>query len=1158
MLTNSDNSADREQRLSAIVLACLEALDSGRPLDRAELRVRYPEFADELARFLDDQERVDQCAAPLRAAAQGGSGGTGGVVRSFVSCPNVLGDYRILREIARGGMGVVYEAVQEPLGRHVALKVLPPSALPNPVHLERFRREARAAAHLHHTHIVPVFDVGQCDGVHFYAMQFIRGQGLDKVVAELRRLRNQTSVAAAEAGPDSTTNDGSVAHSLLTGRFTAPAPAPGGRDAPTPEGTPGSTSALSGDGSEAGYYRSVARLGLQAAEALAYAHRQGVLHRDVKPSNLLLDVQGTVWITDFGLAKAEGTEDLTHTGDIVGTVRYMAPERFDGRSLPESDVYGLGVTLYELLALRPAFEGGNRARLLEKVLHEPPVSLRKLDPHMPRDLETVVHKCLAKEPAERYATADALAEDLRRFLADRPIRARRSSLSERAWRWCRRNPVVAGLLAAVGMALLGVAVVSTLFALEARGRARDAEQAELQVKDKLHAESLARARAARWSGRPGARFDGLEAISQATQLARELHKSEEHFLELRNEAIACLALADLRLTSSDDVPPRSMNSDPQGNITVFRREDGGKPFTLKGPGTHAFFKLFSPDGQFLASVHHQDCLHVWNLNTRRQVFSAESWTGGMVFSPDSRLVVSAATANLVCVYETATGKTVHRLTPGERLGGFVFDPSGRQLVISTAQPSAVHFIDVDTGRRLRSVSMPVLLDGALVWRADGQLLAGPGIDRQIYTLHVPSGQTQAVLRGPIVVTTSLGFSPEGGLLASSGWDNALRLWDPLTGRLLLQRAATGVYMDSWGQVAGGSRSGARNEKWKPVESQALFTVSAVARAGPVYGVCFSQDGQLLFCAEEQGVRIWDWRARRDVGLVPAVFAGSVHTVPGDGSLLVADRQGLVRWPIRPAEQTGGTKLHIGPPERLCEGSFENSSLTHDGKVLTAIRRNSQPLVIHLNSRAVKELGSHPTARVTAVSPDGRWVATANYMGEEFPVSVRVWDVASGQVVKEYGQAEVNTNAGVSFSGDSQWLVLSTRLDYRFIRTGTWTVELVLAHEQAPKRSVAHVSNHDSALQALARGYSVLQVVDPDRRELARLPCPAEGEVAQAALSPDGAALAVLCGDGAVHVWDVRYLRTELAELELDWDQPPFRSTPDTPPVRSIRDVSVER
>jgi serine/threonine protein kinase len=403
------------------------------------------------------------------------------------AAPRQLGEYRILREVGRGGMGIVYEAVQESLGRHVALKVFPEHGLLSPAHLERFRRESKAAAQLHHTNIVPVFGVGEHEGVHYYAMQFIPGQGLDLVLKELQRLRAQQGWSIPESLEHG--GDRSIAQGLFSGHWPGSAAPLGEPDSSSEvaavpgasvsqSAAPGSRQEPTGK-STAEYFRSVARMGLQVAEALTHAHQQGILHRDIKPSNLLLDVRGTVWVTDFGLAKTEGTEDLTNTGDIVGTLRYMAPERFNGWSDPRSDVYGLGITLYEMLTLRPAFQDSHRPRLIGRVLHDDPPRPRKLDPHIPRDLETIILKAIAKEPADRYQTAEALAEDLRRFLEDRTIQARRSSTSERTWRWCRRNPLVASLGVALGLILSGSVIGLTVLYLSAdaqRGRAEEAEE----------------------------------------------------------------------------------------------------------------------------------------------------------------------------------------------------------------------------------------------------------------------------------------------------------------------------------------------------------------------------------------------------------------------------------------------------------------------------------------------------------------------------------------------------------------------------------------------------------------------------------------------------------------------------------------------------------
>jgi serine/threonine protein kinase len=484
-MNNSGETGDRLDRLAEEFAARWRAGE--RPLV-TEYAEKYPELASEI-RELFPALLVMENLKPVTGDLTGSTHQA--ITRLDERTPLVLGEYRLLREIGRGGMGMVYEAVQESLGRHVALKILPGHGLGSATYLERFRREARAAGRLHHTNIVPVFGTGECGGVHYYAMQFIPGQGLDRVLDDLRRLRG--SDLPVHGTPCA------AARGLLTGELFA------ARTLPVPETVnPGDLSSgpipfeapstvipsaprctdlsIATAGT---YFRSVARVGLQVAEALAHAHRQGILHRDIKPSNLLLDPQGTVWVTDFGLAKAD-EESLTGTGDILGTLRYMAPERFEGVSLPEGDVYSLGLTLYEMLTLRPVFEDANRARLIERVIRDAPVPLRRVDSRVPRDLETVVMKCLAKAPAERYATASDLASDLRLFLADQPVRARRTPRHERAWRWCKRNPWVATLSLLVALLLCtlasGSVVVAFQFrkqrdeAIETADRARKAEQ----------------------------------------------------------------------------------------------------------------------------------------------------------------------------------------------------------------------------------------------------------------------------------------------------------------------------------------------------------------------------------------------------------------------------------------------------------------------------------------------------------------------------------------------------------------------------------------------------------------------------------------------------------------------------------------------------------
>jgi tetratricopeptide (TPR) repeat protein len=449
------SSASGSDRLGQLADEILQRFRRGEKPALTEYTGRHPELAEQIrelfsALLLLEEVRPGQQTVIGTGAMPGGGGP-----------PRRLGEYRLVREIGRGGMGIVYEAEQESLGRRVALKVLAPGALHDARHVERFQREARAAARLHHSNIVGVFGVGEDEGTHYYVMQYIEGRPLDEVLAELRKLR------AAGDRPGSP-------------RASPAGPAPPEQAEPASPTTPSSN--LLSDPHRP-FAKSVAHLGVQVADALDYAAGQGVLHRDIKPSNLLLDVWGTVWLTDFGLAKATGTPDLTRTGDLLGTLRYMAPERFEGRADVRSDVYALGLTLYELLAQRPAFSGQDQADLVRQITNAEVPRLDRLNPQLPRDLVTVVHKAMARDPADRYQTAGALAEDLRRFLDDRSIQARRASLPEQAWRLCRRHPSTMGMLAAL-LALLVLGTGSWLYVkgqkAERRGRAREAIEAGLK------------------------------------------------------------------------------------------------------------------------------------------------------------------------------------------------------------------------------------------------------------------------------------------------------------------------------------------------------------------------------------------------------------------------------------------------------------------------------------------------------------------------------------------------------------------------------------------------------------------------------------------------------------------------------------------------------
>lgn len=414
-----------------------------------EYMKRYPRWTTEIQDLLPAVQMMEELK-PRREDAESRAH----TLPEPTVVPEKIGHFRIIREIGRGGMGVVYEAVQESLGRRVALKVLPKHLLSNEKLRTRFHRESQAAARLHHTNIVPVFGVGEADGLCFYYMQLISGQGLDQVIR----------TAAAGLKPRLTARQVHTVGRVLPAK-TSPtidsrpsSGTPVAEDGPLPNGS----KTVMASRSPAEYIQTVARMGVQVADALAYAHSQGVLHRDIKPSNLILDDRGTVWVTDFGVAKLLEEAQHTQSGDVVGTLKYMSPERFAGKSDARGDVYSLGITLYELLTLRPAFPDTTPQHLIQLITLSDPPPLRKSNPNVPRDLETIVLKAASRHADQRYQTAGELADDLRRFLDDRTISARRAGPIEQAWRWCRRNTALAASLAIAFLLMVAVTVISVV------------------------------------------------------------------------------------------------------------------------------------------------------------------------------------------------------------------------------------------------------------------------------------------------------------------------------------------------------------------------------------------------------------------------------------------------------------------------------------------------------------------------------------------------------------------------------------------------------------------------------------------------------------------------------------------------------------------------
>ncbi len=529
----------------------------GRRIDRpGGLRRQYPEYADSIRQLLPALEVLaDLGRSADRRAVRGLSADL-----ESADGAGVLGDFRILREVGRGGMGVVYEARQLSLGRRVALKVLPFAAALDPRQLQRFKVEAQAAALLHHTHIVPVFAVGVERGVHYYAMQLIDGRTLAHAIRELRRLHGLTSKeepSAAgwhQAGPDEEHAPNRPDATESPTKEAPPTPTVANYAAePSPH--PAILSSGSSIRSRA-FFQAAARLGIQAAEALEYAHSLGVVHRDVKPANLLLDTRGQLWVTDFGLAQveAEGGLALTLTGDVLGTLRYMSPEQAMGRRTlvdHRTDIYSLGVTLYELLTLHPAIEGSDRQEILRRIAFDDPTNLRRHNPAVPRELETIVLKAMAKEPEGRYATAQELADDLTRFLENRPIRARRLTLAERVAKWARRHTAAVTATFAVLTIVVGALATSTLLIARAQRRTQAAlETAEERTRQAHRAVDTMYTRVAeQWLAQksdlePLQRTFLLEALDFYRRLSREQESSPDPAIR-REAARAFGRVADL-------------------------------------------------------------------------------------------------------------------------------------------------------------------------------------------------------------------------------------------------------------------------------------------------------------------------------------------------------------------------------------------------------------------------------------------------------------------------------------------------------------------------------------------------------------------------------------------------------------------------------------
>jgi serine/threonine protein kinase/WD40 repeat protein len=765
------DSSDDDDRVGEAVEAYLALAEQGQAPEVEEFAARYPELRDDVRAALDGLELVHGLLG-LGSAPGSGSGRGRGMDHRIESGRRIAG-YRVVSELGRGGMGTVYEAVHMGLDRPVALKVLGLHAAPDSSARRRFLNEARTAAGLHHTHIVPVFDVGQVGGLCYYAMQRIEGSGLDRVVRHLRRTRPSTSGGGGPAGSRSLIKDalggsggssrfarlgnlwvrmssgwlrrqhphgrsgngvtaaaaalssvgtGEGAHlgladstaswgtgSRLTrlheskagdqpggsapacasqGVLAAMGPAPGRREDDTPPFDPPHGFS---------YFRWVAEVGRQSADALAHAHHQGVIHRDVKPSNLLIDSKGNIWVTDFGLARRLADPGVTHHDTLLGTPRYMSPEQartgsIDGRT----DVYSLGATLYELLTLRPPFDGRSAAELIEQIGQNEPAAPNSVDGRVPRDLETIVLKALAKRPADRYATATAMAEDLARFLNHEPVKARRISPAGRLWRVARRHPGITVVTTAAAAAIVAITTYAyvrvrgerdqAISATRLKEEALDsANEAYRQTRAAMKEQLLQTAKFVASTEVPDRRSRGLELIRKA--VAPELEPEPELRAQLRDVAVKFLVLRD--------VETRPELATPRAHGLVFGR-NGSR------------LAVLSEDDDELA---------FWNVERRERLtsFSLRAGSGAAAGFSDSNLSESSttdvaepgqsaqSTGRSGRAGTRAGASTGAAVSPARRFGSRRMALVGHFVAALLPDDSGVRLIDAFSGAPLRTL-----------------------------------------------------------------------------------------------------------------------------------------------------------------------------------------------------------------------------------------------------------------------------------------------------------------------------------------------------------------------------------------------------------------------------------------------------------------------
>jgi WD40 repeat protein len=1120
------SSSDSRNPVEVLAEEFLERKRQGEQPTLREYLDRHPELADEIRELFPALLMIEDLGQSTGGTTGSPADQDGTAVAARLER---LGDYRILREIGRGGMGVVYEAEQESLGRRVALKVLSAGALADPKQVRRFEREAKAAARLHHTNIVPVFGVGRQDGHHYFVMQFIAGLGLDVVLDDLRKLRLGKSEASPAAGPQvaASRSDGltaaDVARSLIAGRFGAeppadgsvtqhcddatPAPANGPPADPSSAVLPG-TSALSSSDPDRQYYRSVARIGIQVAEALDYANRQGVLHRDVKPANLLLDNRGNAWVADFGLAKMADADDLTHTGDILGTIRYMAPERFRGKCDSRSDVYSLGLTLYELVALRPAYEAADRHALIERVLHEEPERLKRRAPSVPRDLETIIAKASARDPARRYVTAAALAEDLKRFVEDLPIRARRVSATERLARWCRRNKRLATAIGVAAATLVAAVIFSLLYAREQSGLAA---ARKLIVDEQSHRADDQAAAAASYKA----------ALSESNRRLAMLNFERGRSAFDQGHIGAGMLWTIDSLRSAIEAGADNWKRVALANLAAWRRELA----ELKGVFPHdgqVYSVAFSPDGKTILTGSSDHTARLWDAATGRPIgppLDHRDWVHAVAFSPDGKTILTGCRDKTARRWDAVTGRPIGppMVHPDEVLS-VAFSPDSK-FFLTGSWDKTVRLWDAASGRSVGHALPHPRAIKSVAFSPDGKAILTACQDGMARLWDAATGRYvgQPIKHpGPVTMwgVYLATFSPDGKTIVTGGEDGTARLWDAATGQAVGRPMAhsapvssVAVSPDSKVILTGSGDNTA--QLWDAATGQRIGR--AFEHQLPVNSVAFSPDGKnILTGCSDSKARLWDGDVGRPVGRLLDYGSQILQSVAfgHEGkTLLAAGWDGRVRlWEFE-------SDRLLDLPVKLGSHIF-GIALSPDGKtILTGGDDNMARQFDLATGRPLGPILNHAGAvNGVAFSPDGKTILTGSA-----DQRARLWNAATGRQLglplehREWVMA-------VAFSPDGKTVLTGSR---------DWTAR---RWDAATGRPIGPPMQHRDHVWAVAFSPDGKTVLTGSADRTAQLWDAATGQpighalvsswpVWSVAFSPDGKTVLTGSADRTAQLWD---------------------------------------